>query len=254
MAAGSGWGGHREPLADETAETARKEAYWAWLDELPLTGAGGEFVADGVSGDAHWRRLMSADDADYEAREMRHSIGHSWGVYGEMGEVFSLRDAENVPQATVLVVDGAVVHAREHQNARLSPENRAELVAFAQSRGWDITPDKYRFEAMRDEAPEAANTRLTLLHRGAGGEKIFFSAVVSGRFTEEDAAAVHEAFGPDELAAPLISAEDLPGGLLPPEAAGALEIVSLQHTAEAAGAVCLDEVLEALRGPDGPSL
>lgn len=249
-----GWDGPRKPFEDEAAETARKEAYWAWLDEAALTGPGGEFVADGVSGDAHWRRLMSADDADYEAREMRHSIGHGWGVYGGMGEVFSLRDAENAPQATVLVVGGVVVHAREHQNSRLSPESRAELGALAQARGWDIRPDKYRFEVMAEEAPEAVNTRITLLHRGAGGEKLFFSAVVSGRFTEEDAAAVHETFGPDELAAPLISAKDLPGGLLPPEAAGALEIVSLRHTAEAADAVSLDEVLEALRGPDGPSL
>lgn len=152
----------------------------------------------------------------------------------------------------MLVVDGAVVHAREHQNARLSPENRAELEAFARERGFDIKPDRLRFEAMRDEAPEAVNTRITLLRRGAGGEKKFITAVVSGRFTEEDAVAVHEAFGPDDLAAPLISAEDLPGGLLPPEAAGPLEIVSLRHTAEAPSPVRIDEVLAALRGPDGP--
>lgn len=249
----SAWSGHRAPLGDAAAEGERKAGYWAWLDARAPSGQGGEFLMRGLAEGAHWRRLTDAADADYEAREMRHSIGHSWGVYGAAGDVYSLRDARNAPQATVMAVNGVIVHAREHQNSRLSPDNQAEMEAFAQASGLVIRPDRLRFDVMIDDTLAAGNTRVTLLHRGPGGRKDFFTAVVSGRFSGTDAESLHEEFGPDPLTAPVIGASALPHGLLPEADGLDLELVSLRHTAEEAGPVSLDAFLDAMRGPDGPA-
>lgn len=184
MGRSPGWNGPRVPLSDEVDENERKAAYWAYLDAAAAEGAvvdSASHVADAAEG-GHWVRLVSAADADFEALHMRHSIGHSFGKYGAFGEIFSLRSADGLPQATVLFSGGEAVHAREHQNARLSDGNMAELAAFAASMGMTVRAEPSFDLLAWDEA--AANTRLDYLHRGPDGIKTFGSVVIAGRATE----------------------------------------------------------------------
>ena len=180
------WPGGRIPLADEAAEAMRTNSYWAWLTERA------DHIADAARpvvkmDEGHWALLQNGADADYEALHLRHSIGHSWGKYSTFGDIFSLRDGDNRPQATVLVADKVVVHAREAENARLSVANEAALQAFTEVMGFSIKADPLPFDMLKtpdDQADRLTNTRMRYLHRADDNTKTIGSVVLEGRLSD----------------------------------------------------------------------
>lgn len=240
------WTEARRPAEDPREEERRKAAYWDWLSRTAATlTARGAAVAPATHGS--WHRLTSPQDADFEAVHMQHSIGHSWDLYSGFGDLYSLRDADGIPQATVLVSDGVVVHAREQQNARLSPENLAELRAFAAERGWAVKPDPLRFDTLFGN--DGPNTRVTLVERRPEGKR-FLAFTVAGRMSPEQAREVHDAFGADPDAPATVSAQDVP--VLPDwDGAGTLEVLSVRYVSEEPTADrSLEEVVRTLSGPE----
>ena len=226
--------GSRYPLNDANEEAARTEGYWRWLDGAEL-GADMPEVADTTPDGGRWVKLNTWVDADYEARHMRHSIGHSWDYYAKTGNIFSLRDSQNRPLATVLVIFDAnrnhvAIHAREHENARLSPANLLALRRFGARANFDVSSDAGPFDAFLVQ--DAPNTRFKYLLRGDGPEKTFGSVVLADRFTPDDAVALagglrNGKFDPDALGFPRF------GG-----AGCDHEVLSMRHVVEQ---------------PDGPS-
>lgn len=186
------WQGGRYPLADRDAEDQRVLAYWAWLEHQRQQGQEGgssQFRGDGVrlatSADGRaWVELASADQADFEALHMDHSIGHSWDKYSGLGRIVSLRSLEGLPEATILVAGTAVVHAREFRNTRLSDANEAALHLLAAEMGWTIKPDRHAFDVLYD--PEAPNTRIVYILRAQDGTKSFGQATFAGRLSDAD--------------------------------------------------------------------
>lgn len=193
-----GWNDARSPLQDPAAEADRTAAYWAWIDDAEVQGATPPVAT--ASNGGHWAQLLSADDADFEAAHMRHSIGHSWAKYSTMGEIYSLRSPQGIPEATVLVAGGVVIHAREHRNARLSSENMRALEDFATESGWAIKPDTLPFDVLQDE--QAPNTKFVYLLRGGGNAKLFSEAVVAGHLTDRQIASMAEAMGAENRFVP----------------------------------------------------
>ena len=135
---GTRWDEDRRPLPDETDDALRRARYWEWSGRFgPELGPdAAPRVAAAPDGRA-WHRLGDPDQADFEAFHMRHSIGYNWAHYSGMGEILSLR-ADGIPQATILVADGTVVHARRRENAPLEPADLAALDALAAERGWSV--------------------------------------------------------------------------------------------------------------------
>jgi hypothetical protein len=178
----------RQPLSDWTSESARTQAYWSWLEAKAASVRDGSLDVAHAFGGGRWVRLSSAGDADYEAKHIRHSIGHSWDRYSKIGEIYSLRDEDNLPLATVLVQDVAgakvVVHAREHENARLSVANMAALEAFAESRDYRISQEPLPFDFFDDDGP---STAVKYFHRAPDGAKTFSTVVLGGRLTRQQA-------------------------------------------------------------------
>lgn len=248
------WAGGRAPLIDKSAEEARKEAYWAWLDDSdPTDDEKGAFAGYAVNAPRFWRRIDGPAAADHEARHMRHSIGHSWDVYGAMGDVYSLRDGDETPHATVLVVDGEVVHAREEHNSRLSRYNQTLLGQFAEQKGWTVRPDATMFDIIRNTDELSVNTRITLLHRPQNGEKEFFAFVVEGRFTDDDADSLNRRCAAAPHGVPIVARDDLPYGAISEDAPPELEIHSIRHISEPMSvSVSVGETLARMRGDDGP--
>lgn len=231
------WTGPRAPYADPVEEAARTEAYWVWLDEQPAQIGDAANFADADYRGGRWRQITTSDEADYEARAMRHSIGHSWDKYSGFGDIYSFRNADDVPQMTILVADGVVVHAREHRNARLSKQNRETLMIRAEDMGWDVKPDRFRFEVMTDEDAKANNTRVVFVQRGESNAKTFFTIVVRGRFTADQAQAAHDEFGRNSHAPAMVHLGDLPRGVFgdqKPLSLVPLEIVSIRHVKDPA--------------------
>jgi hypothetical protein len=178
----------RRPLQDADSEALRTDGYWdgywAWLDATRIVGDSASAVLDDAEGAGRWCRLRDSADADYEAFHMRHSIGHSWDKYATFGDVFSLRSANGIPAATVLVASGAAVHAREQDNARLSPANAAALARFAEAAGFVVRPDDLPFDVLWDEA--APNLRFRYVSRDAENRKEFGDVVLEGRLSREE--------------------------------------------------------------------
>lgn len=183
---GATWPGARSPVSDMAGEEQRVSAYWRWLD--------GHFRADtehqqrhALDGGWSWVSLDNEESADYEAMHMRHSIGHSWRKYSSMGDIFSLRDPTNNPQATALIDYGKaqIIHAREHHNARLSEANYERMVHLAHFRGLGIAPEHHAVLG-RDPAFECwasgtgPNTRVEYLSRDRDNRKVFAEAVFPG--------------------------------------------------------------------------
>jgi hypothetical protein len=82
------------------------------------------------------------------------------------------------PEATVLVVDNKVVHAREACNARLSASNEMALEKFCEDMGWTIVPDLHPIDIFQGDGP---NTSITYCSRHNGNEKTVASVVLPGR-------------------------------------------------------------------------
>jgi len=130
------WTEDRRPLPDEPDDAARRARYWDWSNavgpDLPADAA--PLVATAPDGRG-WHRLEDAAQADFEAFHMQHSIGYNWDHYSGMGEIRSLR-AGGVPQVTILVAGGTVVHARRPRNEPLEPADLVALRALADAEGW----------------------------------------------------------------------------------------------------------------------
>jgi len=210
------WPFGRSPISTPELEEKRVSAYWGWLDGAPRSCPGGKQRYVSTEG-FFWISLDDEAGADYEAFHMRHSIGHSWRKYRQIGPLFSLRDHENLPQATVLLAhpreaifnarDAAIIHAREHHNARLSRANMDRMVAFADVLGVGIEPDfdpslgvATCFEYWPDN--DAPNTQVRYFTRDRHNRKQFFEQIMPGRASLDAVRALQiklwdEAFEPD---------------------------------------------------------
>jgi hypothetical protein len=134
----TGWDEDRRPMPDEGDDALRRARYWQWSERFgPDLGPDDAPRIAAASDGRSWHRLLDEGHADFEAFHMRHSIGYNWDHYSGMGEILSLR-ADGVPQATVLVAGGVVVHARRPANAPLEPSDLAMLVDLAAAEGWRI--------------------------------------------------------------------------------------------------------------------
>ena len=149
---------------------------------------------------------------------MRHSIGHSWDKYSALGDIYSLRSGDDAPEATVLVADGVVVHAREHRNARLSPENMTHLLDFCSLKGFKHKPDALPFDFHENEG--CPNTMLRALQRPPRGGKEFHEVVFPGRVTQEQV---------EELVRALDIEMTVPAGSCLSESYGDIELILLRH-------------------------
>ncbi len=193
----------RYPGSDEY-EDQRVQAYWDYINEhsdqiIESTTNRGVFLRR--ADDHKLYRLYTANDADFEALHMQHSIGYNWGLYSNQGQIFSIRHT-GLPQATIMVTNGKVVHAREHQNARLSPELMNVLERFASGFGWEIIPDKYEFDF---RSGPGENTRIRYCIRTP--EKIFNEVIIPHRIVEDDIAMISSGgryFDPDVWGLPRI--------------------------------------------------
>ena len=143
MQAGSfaiGWDEGRRPLADEAEDAARRGRYLEWSNRFgPELGPDtAPRVGESPDGRA-WHLLGDAAQADFEAFHMQHSIGYNWDHYSGFGEIYSLRSG-GIPEATLLVAGGTVVHARRRENAPLEPADLAAVRALAEARGRAVAP------------------------------------------------------------------------------------------------------------------
>lgn len=214
----SKWTQGRAPLQDPEAETARVDAYWQWLESSQKRDPQASFAGYAVHAPLLWRKIETAYQADHEAWHMRHSIGHSWDKYSALGDIYSLRSGDKAPEATVLVADGVVVHAREHRNARLSPENMTHLLDFCSLKGFEHKPDALPFDFHENEG--CPNTMLRALRRPPGGGKEFHEVVFPGRATQ----------GQVELLVEALQIEmTVPAGSCLPESFGDLELALVRH-------------------------
>ena len=170
---------NRFPEDEPQAEHERVTAYWEWLENNVSPDNSRPVFRIGNN---TWKRLHTPEDADFEARHMRHSIGHSWDKYSAFGYIFSLRAADNTPQATILVRGNDVVHAREHCNARLSEESMSALRTFCFYAGFVIVPDEHPFEVWTGDEE---NTCITYMRRTSHGKE-FTSLVLPGGISEQE--------------------------------------------------------------------
>lgn len=214
----SEWTQGRSPVDNPEAETARVDAYWQWLGASTGGDRRAAFAGYAVNAPLLWRKIETPAQADYEAWFMHHSIGHSWDKYSALGDIYSLRSGDDKTEATVLVADGVVIHAREHRNARLSPENRTHLLDFCQLKGFDIKPDDLPFDFHQNDG--CPNTMLRMLRRLPVGEKEFHEVVFSGRAAQDQIEALVRALDIEMTA---------PAGSCLPESYGDLEFVVIRH-------------------------
>ena len=214
----SEWTQGRIPFADSEAETSRVDAYWQWLEASQERDPQASFAGYAVNAPLLWRKIDTAAQADHEAWHMRHSIGHSWDKYSAMGDIYSLRSDGDTPEATVLVVERLVVHAREHRNARLSPDNKTHLLDFCRLKGFDIKPNALPFDF--HENVGCTNTMLRALRRQPDGSKHFHEVVYSGRATESQV---------EDLIKAMDIEMTVPAGSCLPESYGDLELVLIRH-------------------------
>lgn len=137
---GTGWDEDRRPLPAEADDALRRARYWEWSARVGPDLGPDDAPRIATAGDGRaWHILAHAGQADFEAFHMRHSIGYNWDHYSGLGEIYSLR-SDGVPQATFLVADGVVVHARRAQNAPLEPADHSALSTLAAERGWRVAP------------------------------------------------------------------------------------------------------------------
>jgi len=214
----SEWTQGRSPLEDPAAEDARVDAYWQWLEVSTGRDPHADFAGYAIHAPLLWRKIETPAQADHEAWHMRHSIGHSWDKYSALGDIYSLRREGDTPEATVLVVEGLVVHAREHRNARLSPDNKTHLLDFCRLKGFEFKPDPLPFDFHQNDG--CSNTMLRALRRQADGSKDFHEVVFSGRATESQV---------EELVRALDIEMTVPAGSCLPESYGDLELVLIRH-------------------------
>jgi hypothetical protein len=214
----SAWTQGRSPLEDAAAEDARVDAYWQWLEASTGRDSHGAFAGYAIHAPLLWRKLETADQADHEAWHMRHSIGHSWDKYSALGDIYSLRSEGDTPEATVLVIEGLVVHAREHRNARLSPENQAHLLDFCRLKGFKHQPDDLPFDFHENDG--CPNTMLRALRRPPGGGKEFHEVVFAGRANRQQV---------EDLVLAMISEIIVPAGSCLPVSFGDLELALVRH-------------------------
>lgn len=214
----STWTQGRSPLEDPAAEDARVEAYWKWLEATTGRDRLAAFAGYAVHAPLLWRKIETPTQADHEAWHMRHSIGHSWDKYSAVGDIYSLRSGDDKPEVTVLVADGVVIHAREHRNARLSPENMTHLLDFCILKGFEHKPDALPFDFHENEG--CPNTMLRALRRQTDGAKDFHQVVFSGRATESQV---------EELIRAMDIEMTVPAGSCLPESYGDLELVVIRH-------------------------
>ena len=214
----SEWTQGRIPFADSEAETSRVDAYWQWLEASQERDPQASFAGYAVNAPLLWRKIDTAAQADYEAWHMLHSIGHSWDKYSSLGDIYSLRSGDDEPEATVLVADGVVVHAREHRNARLSPENCSHLLDFCQLKGFVIKPDALPFDFHQNDG--CPNTMLRALRRPPAGGKEFHEVVFAGRATEGQV---------EDLVRAMDVEVTVPAGCCLSESCGDIELILLRH-------------------------
>ena len=140
-----------------------------------------------------WVALETAQDGYFEARHMRNSIGHSCEKYAALGQLFSLRAPDGLPVAPVMAQTWCIIHAREHQNARLGPVAEWRLARFAESLAFELVEDYVPFDVWSDGA--APNTEVRFCRRDGLQDKVFARTVLRGVLNRQDAADLAAALG-----------------------------------------------------------
>jgi hypothetical protein len=136
------WDGRRVPFVDEEKEFNRVMAYWNWSNALTEPPIDDTRLLNKTQDGRKWAVLETPSQADHEAYWMQHSVGYNWEHYSGMGDIYGLRDHDNIPLVTILVAQDTVVHARRASNAPLTLEDKRDLVHLAEIQGWNILPDE----------------------------------------------------------------------------------------------------------------
>lgn len=195
----------RFPENNELKENKRKAQYWKYLSQIKLNDTA---VDTGIKG---WKQLKTEDDADYEASFMKHSIGHSWSKYSNIGDIFSYRDHNNIPKVTILVKNNEIIHAREERNIRLSKENIKSLHEFAKQMNFKVSLEPYEFDFFLND--NDINTKIVYLLRKDNKNHIH-SIILEGQLNEYDMQTIHnnlqngKNFLPKDLNIPSISGKN----------------------------------------------
>lgn len=171
----------RVPYDNDQQDQMRTQAYWTWLQKNDGSIKDNSFLETTLTDGKKWVRLLNANDADYEASFMGHSIGHSWDKYSKFGDIYSLRSVDNHPLATILVSNNSVVHAKEHNNANLSQKNNKYLQYFCTQMNFKVSHNDHSFDYYADE--EKPNTGLRYFVRVNEELKIFEQCVLKGQLS-----------------------------------------------------------------------
>ena len=133
------WDEPRIPLADEWADEERRSRYWDWSNQAgPSLPEGGTIARVRLADGGSCVRIGNHVQADYEAFHMQHSIGYNFDHYAALGDIYSLRNADNVPQMTFLVAGNQIVHARAPANGPVTDAQYRWLLEFAAANHFDV--------------------------------------------------------------------------------------------------------------------
>ena len=134
------WDEDRCPFQDELKELSRIDRYWVWLNsKTPVDHA--EFIVP-LQRDYHVVKLQTPEDADYEAKYMKHSIGFNWWHYSSLGNIYSIRSSSNIPIMTCLVAHDEILQARILDNALPGDYEYELLRQFANVLGFQFDSQK----------------------------------------------------------------------------------------------------------------
>lgn len=130
------WSEQRFPLEDDAQDLARINRYWEWLKQNNHNSCKPDVVAR--LPDYNLVVIKNSEEADFEAFYMNHSVGFNWIKYSQMGQIFSIRDTNNYPEATLLVRDKTVVHARSKNNEPINDRLFDIIDYFAKQLQWKM--------------------------------------------------------------------------------------------------------------------
>jgi hypothetical protein len=161
-----------ERLTFETAEArlrkSRRDVYTARRRAAIARGAVPVYR---TAGGADVVRLTSPESLADEGSRMHHCVGgygYPEAVARESCEIYSLRDRDGRPRATLEVEKGQVWQAKGFANGTLGAPERVVLRAFIRRRGYEVRDDRYNLVLRRYCKVKELDHRL----RADGGLKL----------------------------------------------------------------------------------
>jgi len=165
--------------AEARAEKRRRDGY---TDRRRARIARGAHSVFRTAGGADVVRLTSAESLADEGSRMHHCVGgYGYPQAAARGscEIYSLRDRDGQPRATLEVEDGQVWQAKGFANGSLYGPDRVVLRVFIRRRGYEIKDDRHNLRLRLYDfrcKPQALECTL----RAGGGLALFRESRYAG--------------------------------------------------------------------------